>query len=302
MPSDPAGLLALTAKKNGLQNIESVPWHLKGTYQVLDRSGTVSGTGAFEILWMSEKKNIWKYTTAGTSKTIFTTEKGAFRVGTAGWGDAAYLIESSLAPRFHAGKIRDHAAVKGMAASATLRCIALSGETAGVEVDLATYCIGPSSPILRYSETSEQAYETSYNKITSIAGTYVAREVSVSRLGRPLLKINVTSVESLRSVDENIFVPPSTATALRGKLDESRQKVLHTVAPQYPQIAEVSHIQGIVVVQVVVGKDGKVIDLRAISGNPQYWPAAIDAVRQWVYEPFRADGGGSQCPSSILNV
>ena len=57
MPSDPAALLELAKKKNGLRNVGSAPWHLKASYEVLDDTAGIEETGSFEEFWVSEKKN-----------------------------------------------------------------------------------------------------------------------------------------------------------------------------------------------------------------------------------------------------
>ena len=56
MPADPAELLALASKMNGLQNAGTEPLHVKATYQLLDDKGDVKETGTFEEFWVSDKK------------------------------------------------------------------------------------------------------------------------------------------------------------------------------------------------------------------------------------------------------
>ena len=66
--------------------------------------------------------------------------------------------------------------------------------------------------------------------------------------------------------------------------------LIHQVKPQYPPIAMQAHIQGTVVLQAVIGKDGTVQDLHLVSGHPMLAPAAIEAVKQWRYRPYRLNG------------
>ena len=44
-------------------------------------------------------------------------------------------------------------------------------------------------------------------------------------------------------------------------------------------------IQGAVKLNVVISKDGTIQNLQLISGPPLLAPAAMDAMRQWVYRP-----------------
>jgi TonB family protein len=62
------------------------------------------------------------------------------------------------------------------------------------------------------------------------------------------------------------------------------------VEPDYPEPARVQHIEGPVVLEALVGKDGTVEKLSTVSGDPQLATAATDAVRQWRFKPFLRNG------------
>ena len=62
-------------------------------------------------------------------------------------------------------------------------------------------------------------------------------------------------------------------------------KALYQPKPVYPHIAIVAHIQGMVVLQAIIGKDGAIQDLTVQSGHPLLVNAALDAVRTWRYQP-----------------
>jgi protein TonB len=61
---------------------------------------------------------------------------------------------------------------------------------------------------------------------------------------------------------------------------------VHDVQPTYPQMARIAHIQGDVVLQATISKNGSIENLHAISGHPILIQAALDAVRQWKYKPY----------------
>lgn len=67
-------------------------------------------------------------------------------------------------------------------------------------------------------------------------------------------------------------------------------KVVKTVPPIYPAIARVRRLAGSVVVQVTVGKDGKVHNPRLMSGQPVFRDAAFDALKQWQFKPAMLNG------------
>lgn len=70
----------------------------------------------------------------------------------------------------------------------------------------------------------------------------------------------------------------------------ARTRLLQRVQPQYPVEAKQQHIQGPVVLKVVVGKDGNVQELQVISGDAGLAKAAGDAVRQWRFKPYQPNG------------
>ena len=61
--------------------------------------------------------------------------------------------------------------------------------------------------------------------------------------------------------------------------------LIYQVKPVYPAIARTARVQGIVVLEALIAKDGSINSLRVISGNPLLTPAALDAVKQWRYRP-----------------
>jgi TonB family protein len=66
--------------------------------------------------------------------------------------------------------------------------------------------------------------------------------------------------------------------------------VLKRVTPVYPAIAKVRRLSGSVIVEGLVGKDGKISNLKFVSGPPVFHDAAFDAVRQWLFKPAKLNG------------
>jgi protein TonB len=67
-------------------------------------------------------------------------------------------------------------------------------------------------------------------------------------------------------------------------------KVIVQPKPVYPAEAKAARVQGVVSLHATIGKDGAVQNLDVISGDPLLVPAAIGAVRQWVYQPTNLNG------------
>jgi protein TonB len=62
------------------------------------------------------------------------------------------------------------------------------------------------------------------------------------------------------------------------------------VQPVYPPLARQARIQGKVLLQAVISKDGSIENLRLINGHPMLTQAAMDAVKQWKYKPYLLNG------------
>jgi protein TonB len=62
-------------------------------------------------------------------------------------------------------------------------------------------------------------------------------------------------------------------------------KLIYQVKPVYPPLARQARVQGVVVLEAVINKNGAIGSLRVVSGHPLLNQAALDAVKQWRYEP-----------------
>jgi protein TonB len=66
----------------------------------------------------------------------------------------------------------------------------------------------------------------------------------------------------------------------------SEGDLVHKVLPAYPPLARSARIQGQVVLQAMISRQGAIENLRVVVGHPMLVPAAIEAVRQWRYRPY----------------
>jgi len=65
---------------------------------------------------------------------------------------------------------------------------------------------------------------------------------------------------------------------------------LSTAQPVYPRLAIQARIEGEVLLEAVIGADGRVRDVKVLSGHPLLIPAATEAVRRWIYQPTTLNG------------
>jgi len=83
---------------------------------------------------------------------------------------------------------------------------------------------------------------------------------------------------------------PAAADAVRVGRDIKEPRKIRDVKPIYPQIAEAANIQGIVIIEAIIDRDGNVSDARVLRSQPLLEQAALDAVRQWRFTPTLLNG------------
>ncbi len=81
---------------------------------------------------------------------------------------------------------------------------------------------------------------------------------------------------------------PTAPVAIGG--DVKQAKLISTVPPVYPQLAKAQHISGGVTIDALIDANGRVTKMKVISGPTLLQEAAMDALRQWKYQPATLDG------------
>jgi len=81
-------------------------------------------------------------------------------------------------------------------------------------------------------------------------------------------------------------LPPTAPAKLLRLSHISEGSLLHKVQPAYPALARSARVQGAVVLQAVISKQGTIENLVVLAGHPLLVPAALNAVRQWRYQPY----------------
>jgi len=86
--------------------------------------------------------------------------------------------------------------------------------------------------------------------------------------------------------------PPPKVTPKRINVGGQVQsaKLVNQVRPIYPPLAKQARISGTVRLHAIISKDGSIQQLEMVSGHPLLVQAALDAVRQWRYQPTLLNG------------
>lgn len=93
--------------------------------------------------------------------------------------------------------------------------------------------------------------------------------------------------------------PKPTQTRIRQGGNVTAAKLMNKVQPQYPPLARQTRISGTVRLHAIIGKNGQVEQLEVMSGHPLLVQAALDAVRQWKYQPTQLNGEPVEVDTTI---
>ena len=275
------------ARLNGLESPGLAPWHIAITYDQFDQDGDNTHSGVYEEYWEGAKKYKRIYRSDNLHQTDYATNSGLYRLGDQRWpsADEIEVRNEVVAPFFQTADL------EGLQGRSRMRifghdefpCVYLDNGSASS--DPMQYCFEPGASLLRYARGNGWN-QTVYNEVISFQDRFVARSVTVTDGGKPYLNLRVDKIESLTDVDDTLFSPPSEAVALSGKratgvspiwIDGSR-------SPQFSAPLNRQHFK--VEIDLVIGKDGHVLDAKATSGPPEAYKACEDAARKWRFKPF----------------
>ena len=82
--------------------------------------------------------------------------------------------------------------------------------------------------------------------------------------------------------------PPPAPVRVGGAV--APPQLLYRVEPEYPAMAQIAQIEGVVILEATVNRDGSVEDLRVLRAHKVLEDAALAAVKQWRYEPLLLNG------------
>jgi TonB family protein len=105
-------------------------------------------------------------------------------------------------------------------------------------------------------------------------------------VGAPVFRMVPPPPPSTQATSRTVW----TADAIRvGQNITPPTKVKH-VNPVYPPLAQSAKVQGVVIIEALIGPDGTVADARVLRSIPLLDQAALDAVRQWEFTPTLLNG------------
>jgi protein TonB len=189
----------------------------------------------------------------------------------------------------------------------------------------------PQSPAAKGQRPASQRLKLKQHVATTVAAApstpAALSPVITNRAVLPPLQVEVVAGDQHRTVqpgnNNSIKVdlqgkPPTTAEALpvagaagdgggvatsaseRVRLSpDAAQVVSHPVEPTYPLLAKQMKVQGSVILQALIGKDGNIQNLQVLSGPAILSNAAREAVKQWRFKPYYQAGQAVETEARI---
>lgn len=106
--------------------------------------------------------------------------------------------------------------------------------------------------------------------------------------------------ESSQPEKQELPEPPSQPADLREPVGVPKPVLIHRVNPEYPDIARKSRVQGIVILEAAITKEGTVENVKVLRGvHPLLDQAAVNAVRKWRYKPATVNGKPVRVHSTV---
>jgi TonB family protein len=169
--------------------------------------------------------------------------------------------------------------------------------TPGTSKTAVASAIGPvaagSSPVLRIDVNSAPA--TKNLDVTRIvvkstpAKQPSARAEESAQLPSPLA-VGASSESGLSSLTAPSMRSQPSLVRVNISQGVSQGLLIKRVQPRYPQNALAMHLQGVVQLEAMIDKEGKIANMKVLKGDAVLARAAMEAVRQWRYKPYYLDG------------
>jgi hypothetical protein len=270
VPVDASGRFALIQKLNGLDTSGSHAWHIKLAYDHFDSDGDNDSSGSYEEWFVSPKRYKRIYSSGDFNRIEVATEGGLFVTGSQKWPGAIALQvpREVIDPTYWA--VNDaHPTRMGTinwpVGDSTLPCVIFRPTEMRVSDNaLHKYCVTPDDTALRYSR-GQGWDEIVYNSVSSFQGRFVPQSLKVTQAKDPYLEVRVVAIEDLPHPDDLLFTPTKEAV-LQSKPIEVASSVL--IMTKNPGSEWIRGEKGKAVVELVIGKDGRVKKAKGIEGPP----------------------------------
>lgn len=319
LPNDPKALLQMMAPYYDYASSEMKPWHIRYRYRYYDENGQPSPEGQFDYWWSTGKMSMAAWTRGNQSHIEWHTTDGKELRSITGNDIASmeHRLYLALLPSFwkmddSSSSDRELKYFRSEYLSKQLACVgsvkSSRDETKADSLESVwpAYCFDDNGPVLVASHENG-TITNSYGQVQKFQNRNFPGRIEVSYAGKKRVDAELEDLREV-SADDAAFTPspgateyvPQTTKTIVQALPMKPLHLTHRVDPVYPQSARAAHITGTVVVAATIGKDGRVKDAKIVSSpDVSLSAAALDAVRQWRYEPFTLNGQAYEVNTQI---
>ena len=315
LPEDPGGVFAAIAPSYDYSTLK--PWHLKATYQLYDDAGKPAEQGTYEYWWASKHIYRSSWTRESATYTEWHTADGKYSYQAA--GEALNFFEHKLetallSPLTSAGeldpakfRLDDHAVTAPGSVVFCYNTVPVAPKEDTVQTPSSglfpKYCFNTRKQLL-LGIYSFGAQVVKFNAFTQIEGKNLARGVYFREGARDILAAQVDAIGASSPSDPALTPPLAAKTVRIDKVqigaEIAEDLLIKKVAPVYPQDAKDAHIQGKVVLQAIIGIDGRVRDLQLLSApNASLASSAFWSVSQRQYKPYLRNGEPTEVETTV---
>jgi TonB family protein len=326
LPKDPKVILEMAAPFYDY-SLASPAWRLSYHYRLLDDQGKMSAEGEFEYWWSAPGVSRISWTKGSNVHDEWHTAEGKLLQLVKGEDitsmehrlSSAILISLPKTQDYQSGRTSlklvelDNSGISNL-------CVAVvsagavptgsmpltSSQPGGLQGVGTAYCFDSEAPVL-VSTLQNHTITNSYSRIQKFLDHNIAGHIDISYLGTKKLEADLEESTEIKA-DDAAFNPAPDAvtppiqmisrkipitTGPGGGLAATVKPgmLISRVPPVYPPAARAARISGTVVVQAMIGKDGRIYNTQVVSSlDDSLSQAAIEAVRQWRYLPYTLNG------------
>ena len=277
------------------------PWHLVVLYDQLDENGSKIHSGTLEEVWVNPRKYKRIYSSDNLNQTDIATDQGLFRSGDQRWPNAAETqVRAEIVDPFHYAATLQQDTTRDLErifGPHSLDCVLLENPPGRI-TQPTQYCFDHGGSALRYSWGLGWD-QIAFNDIQSFQESKVAGYITVTHSGVPYLQMRLQLLESVATIRQEDFVPPPDAVPLLGKrVTGVLMNPGHIDFPEWPSSMREQHFA--VSVEIVVGKDGRVMKAHAVSGPAEAYKAAESSARKWTFPPYLLQGEPVEVETKVI--
>jgi TonB family protein len=315
-PKDPRQLLLAARPAYDFDDASLKPWHLKGKYQLFDENGKPGEEGTYEYWWVAP--GVYRSTWSRPSRTCTEWHMADGRTMSVASGKRILAIERELRDLL-VSAVPDVSKLKAGDAEIekdefkigklTLSCAKLrlkpqkDGRTPNIpRVNSGNYCFEEPGLFLEV-EYEAGADVTEFHHLRKVQERIIPAEIDRSFSGRYEFRYVLDEMNFIRA-DDPALKPTTdakvTADDSPAAFTPGQGRLLNKIPPVYPPAAKSSFTTGSVLLDIAIGKDGRVHDVVVLAtSSALLTPAAKDAVLQWQYAPYVVDGEPQEVSSRV---